>query len=182
MNASYGSTGSPRFRASFSFLLLGFWLSPLLLHAAQQDAPAAQEPLVDEQQAPNALPAMPTETHATQQAPQELLSMASHEPENFIGKLLVLDDGASVITVGPVKDLRKREQDQQLYLIVDATAYFNSAVDYAVAVKDVDRIEDDKLIIPEAPGMHLRGLDYYPDDYSDIKVPSTEPAEINEGD
>src|SRR5688572_3308962 len=131
MNAFYGSTGSPKYRASYTLLLPGLLLAAGLL-SAQQEPPAAQEPLVEEQLAPNALPSIPAETHATQQAPQELLSMAAREPENFIGKTLVLDDGANVITVGPVKDLRKREQDQQLYLIVDATAYFNSAVDYAV--------------------------------------------------
>lgn len=73
-------------------------------------------------------------------------------------------------TVGPVKDLRRRLQDEQLYLVVDAAAYFNTPVDYAVAVRDLDRIEGDQLIIPETSGMHLNGLDYYPEDYADVEV------------
>jgi hypothetical protein len=113
---------------------------------------------------------VPADTHATQQAPQELLNLAVHEPERFIGKTLILDDGVDTVTVGQVKDIRRRVQDQQLYLIVDAMAYFNTAVNYAVAVSDVDRMEADTLIIPEAPGMHLRGLDYYPADYTEIQA------------
>ena len=107
--------------------------------------------------------------------------MAVHQPENFIGKTLVLDDGANAVTVGPVIDLRRRVQDQNLYLIVDATAYFNTAVEYAVAVSDVDRIEADTLVIPEAPGMHLRGLDYYPDDYIDVAEMTPDAAPADDG-
>lgn len=29
-------------------------------------------------------------------------------------------------------------------------------------------MEGDRLVIPEAPGMHLRGLEYYADGYADI--------------
>ncbi len=154
-------------RASvLSSLLIALPLVPGLLIAAEQEPQDQQEQLPPEQE----LNVNPPATHATQQAPQELLSMAVHEPETFIGKILILDDGVDAVTVGPVKDIRRRKQDQQLYLIVDAKAYFNTAVNYAVAISDVDRIEADTLVIPEAPGMHLRGLDYYPDDYSDVEA------------
>ncbi len=164
-------------RASvLSSLLIALPLVPGLLIAAEQEPQDQQEPLPPEQE----LNITPPATHATQQAPQELLSMAVHEPETFIGKTLILDDGVAAVTVGPVKDIRRRKQDQQLYLIVDAKAYFNTAVDYAVAVSDVDRIEAETLVIPEAPGMHLRGLDYYPDDYADVE-PASE-AVVSEDD
>jgi hypothetical protein len=152
----------------FATLFITLLLLPGLVIAAEQDLP---EQLTPEQE----LNSVPGDTHATQQAPQELLNLAVHEPQRFIGKTLILDDGVDAVTVGPVKDIRRRLQDQQLYLIVDATAYFNAAVDYAVAVSDVDRMEADTLIIPEAPGMHLRGLDYYPDDYTEVQA-ATEPS------
>lgn len=120
------------------------------------DSPTAETPSPD--------------THASRQAPVELLTLAGREPGAFIGKTLILHDGINRKTVGPVKDLRKRLQDEQLYLIVDAAAYFNTPVDYAVAVRDLDRIEGEELIIPETSGMHLNGLDYYPADYADVEV------------
>jgi hypothetical protein len=141
---------------------------------------ATQDVIQPDTETPDAtLTTIPSATHATQQAPQDLLIRAVHQPEIFIGKTLVLDNGATAVTVGPVLSLRRRLQDQQLYLIVDAAEYFNTAVQYAVAVKDLDRIENDKLVIPEAPGMHLQGLDYYPDDYTDVEDTSTQ--EISAG-
>ena len=183
MSVSHGPTIPPlKYRVLRSLLLLCFVLLPGVPVIAQQERPVEQEPLAAEPETGDAtlVPPLP-DTHATQQAPQELLTMAVHQPENFIGKTLVLDDGANAVTVGPVIDLRRRVQDQNLYLIVDATAYFNTAVEYAVAVSDVDRIEADTLVIPEAPGMHLRGLDYYPDDYIDVAEMTPDAAPADDG-
>lgn len=137
---------------------------------AQQDPSLTRDPLVNGQEPEDttAIP-VPPDTHATRQAPLELMLEAARDPASVIGKTLVLHDGVNEVIVGPVKDLRKRLQDEELYLIVDATEYFNAPADYAVALSDVGRMEGTKLVIPEAPGMHLRGLDYYPDDYADVE-------------
>lgn len=111
-------------------------------------------------------------THANRPASNELLQEAALHPVNIIGKTLVLNDGESEIRVGPVKDLRKRYQNEELYLVVDASSYFNTPIDYAVALKDVGRMEGNRLVISEAPGMHLRGLEYYADDYTSITAPA----------
>lgn len=116
------------------------------------------------------------DTHAGRAAPAELIALAGREPERFIGKTLVLDDGVTAVEVGPVLDLRKRIVDQEAYVIVDATAYFNTPTEYAVSVHDIDRIEGERLVSPEVEGMHLRGLDYYPEDYVDIR--STAPEDV----
>jgi hypothetical protein len=178
MNTIYGLLSFPippkdsRLTPMLLVMLLMAMFPASVMTAAEQGPQDQQEQLTPEQELNTTAPA----THATQQAPQELLNMAVHEPERFIGKNLILDDGVDAVTVGPVKSIRRRLQDQQLYLIVDARAYFNTAVDYAVAVSDVDRIEADTLVIPEAPGMHLRGLDYYPDDYADIEAAPEAPV------
>jgi hypothetical protein len=158
-----------KYRAARSLrYFISLALLPLLV-AAQQQRNTVEVPPVEEQEASDTALAPPPETHATQQAPQELLNMAVHQPEKFIGKILILHDGVHAVTVGRVIGLRRRVQDQDIYLIVDARPYFNAAVEYAVALNDVDRMDEDRLVIPEAPGMHLKGLDYYPDDYVDIK-------------
>lgn len=170
-------------------LLLSLLVTPAMCaHAQQQPLPAQPRAPLTEQQDPlagqpdpgNATPP-PSETHASRQAPTELITQAAREPGTFIGKTLILHDGVSSKTVGPVKDLRRRLQDEELYLIVDATAYFNTPVEYAVAVRDLDRIEGDQLIIPETAGMHLNGLDYYPEDYADIDVTAPEAASGSTG-
>lgn len=137
---------------------------------------AAREVLADEQAGidvpldePGELP-----THASVQASPELLGLASREPERLIGKMLVLDDGTTAVEVGPVLDVRKRIADQEIHVIVDATRYFNSPTEYAVSLHDVDRLEGERLVTPEAAGMHLRGLDYYPEDYVAVDASSAD--------
>jgi hypothetical protein len=116
----------------------------------------------------------PRSGHATIPAPPELVALAAREPEQFIGRTLVLDDGVNAVEVGPVLALRKRILDQEAYLVVDATSYFKSPTQYAIAVKDLDRIEDGLLVMPEADGMHLRGLEYYAQDYAELETTSPE--------
>jgi len=118
----------------------------------------------------------PPNTHATSPAPPELVALAAREPERFLGKIVVLVDGVNKVTVGPVLALRKRVLDQEPYLIVDATAYFKAPTQYAVAVRDLDHIESNRLIMPEADGMHLRGLEYYEEDYTALE--STAPEDV----
>jgi hypothetical protein len=115
-----------------------------------------------------------SESHATSAAPAELVALASREPQRFIGKTLVLDNGVDAVKVGPVLELRKRIVDQEAYVIVDAAAYFNTPTRYAVAVRDLERIEGELLVTPEVEGMHLRGLDYYPEDFTDLVDTSPE--------
>lgn len=115
-------------------------------------------------------------THASAEAPAELVALSAREPERFIGKTLVLDDGVTAVEVGTVLDVRKRIVDQEPYVIVDATTYFNTPTEYAVSVRDLDRIEGERLVTPEVEGMHLRGLEYYPEDYVDIR--DTSPEEV----
>lgn len=102
--------------------------------------------------------------HANRQASDELLKTARLQPDTFIGKTLRFSNGT---TIGPVLDMRRRNQDNQLYLIVDATRYFNESTEYAVAVKDLNRLDEEYVIMPMVRGMHLRGLVYYPEDYTD---------------
>lgn len=116
------------------------------------------------------------QTHASMEASPELVALAAREPEQFIGRTLVLDDGVTAVVVGPVLALRKRIVDQDPYVIVDATNYFNSPTEYAVSVRDLDRIEGDKLVTPEVEGMHLRGLEYYEEDY--VAIDSTAPEDV----
>jgi hypothetical protein len=188
MNTYNGRTNlSIKYHVLRLLLLLCLPLSPEFLMAAERELLLEEERAAEQEvtdttlstipatEVPDTtLTTIPPDTHATRQAPQDLLVMAVHQPENFIGKTLVLDNGTAAVTVGPVIDLRRRLQDQELYLIVDAAEYFNTAVQYAVAVKDLDRIEEDKLVIPEAPGMHLQGLDYYPADYTDVEETSSQ--------
>ena len=161
---------------------------PLVMHEHQRSVnlaqQAAKELLAEEEAARKkeelaagrgAEPLEP-DTHASREAPAELIALAAREPERFIGKTLVLDDGVNAVEVGPVLDLRRRIKDGVLHVVVDATAYFNSPTHYAVAVRDLDRIDGDLLVTPEAAGMHLRGLDYYPEDYTDVM--DTSPADV----
>lgn len=146
------------------FLWLSPWLCLLLLPAAlhaQQAAP------LDDGPASNAVP---TDSHANRPAPRDLLQEAGLRPSSFIGKMLVLHDEDGEMEVGPVLDLRRHKQNQRLYLIVDATRYFKTETEYAVAVNDLTRLEETRVIASEAPGMHLRGIEYYADDYADIET------------
>ncbi len=123
----------------------------------------------------------PVSGHTTMEAPPELVALVQREPDQFIGMQLVLDDGVKAITVGPVLALRKRVLDQEPYLIVDATSYFNTPTQYAVALKDLDRIEAGTLVTPEAAGMHLRGFEYYADEFIDLESVEEILAEQAEG-
>lgn len=118
----------------------------------------------------------PVSGHTTMEAPVELVALVLREPDQFIGRELVLDDGVNAVTVGPVLALRKRVLDQEPYLIVDATSYFKTPTQYAIAVKDLDRVESGMLIMPEAAGMHLRGLEYYAADF--VELESSNPEEV----
>jgi hypothetical protein len=147
--------------------------SPAIMLAQQQQLPP-QEVLEDEHEPePTAVddPNAPVSSHATVEAPPELIGLISREPERVIGKTLVLSEGTQTKPVGPVLAVRKQVKDQRAYMIVDATQFFNSPTQYAVAVGALDRIEGDRLITPAAPGMHLLGQQYYAEDYEDLPQP-----------
>jgi hypothetical protein len=134
--------------------------------ALEQDAAIEHEPSPS---AANQQP--PLSSHATVEASPELGGLAAREPEQFIGKKLILTDGSETKPVGPVLAVRTQLKDQRVYLIVNATEYFNSPTQFAVAVANVDRIEGENLITPAAPGMHLLGQQYYAGDYADLPKP-----------
>lgn len=138
--------------------------------ARESAADAALTANIDDSDAP------PASAHANSPASSELVALAAREPERFLGKTLVLQDGPESVEVGPILALRKRVLDQEPYLIVDATNYFNLPTQYAVAVRDVDRIAGDRVLTPEAAGMHLRGLEYYAEDYAELE--STAPEDV----
>ncbi len=101
---------------------------------AQQALPGEQT-LPEEPAPPETADAPePPPSHANHEAPVELITLAGREPEQFIGKTLVLRDALNTVTVGPVLELRQGKADQEAYLIVDATSYFNSPTRFAVAV------------------------------------------------
>lgn len=105
------------------------------------------------------------ESHASGAANKELMRTAGRSPEQFIGKKVVLEDGRKI---GTVLDIQRSLRDNQLYLILDATEFFNNPTEYAVPAQDMRRLQDDTLIIAEYTGMHLRGLEYYEEDYVGI--------------
>jgi hypothetical protein len=149
--------------------------------ATQEDLEVAEEEQAAEDVTANDGSPPPGSAHATTPASPELVTLVTREPEQFIGHTLVLDDGVNAVHVGEVLALRKRVLDQEPYLVVDATSYFNAPTQYAVAVKDLDRIEDGLLVMPEADGMHLRGLEYYEEDYAELETAEDILAEQAEG-
>jgi hypothetical protein len=175
MMNTFGSGRAPNSPLSSHMPLLVVFMLPMLV-AAQQEPLEDRAPLSNPQDPVDTTPPIliPPDTHASRQAPLELMLEAARQPENIIGKTLVISDGMNDVMVGPILDLRRRLQDEELYLIVDATTYFNTATDYAVALRDVARMEGSRLVIPEAPGMHLLGLDYYANDYTDIEEQTPE--------
>lgn len=144
--------------------------------ARQELEPLSEEQLVEAEVRANDGSPPPGSAHATSEAPAELVALAAREPDRFLGKTLVLHDGTEAVRVGPVLALRKRILDQEAYLIVDATSYFKVPTQYAIAVRDLDRIDADMVRMPEADGMHLRGLEYYPEDF--IELESTAPEDV----
>lgn len=153
-----------------SLLQLTFITSVLLL---SRQAVAQEEPLLEQttqNQESGELttsiehPLTQDESHARREAGLKLLKQANLNPQLFVGKTLTLENGK---TVGEVLMVKRKLDNLFLYLIVDATPYFNEPTEYAVAVRDVSTIIGDRVFIELASGMHLRGLTYYPEDYTE---------------
>lgn len=106
----------------------------------------------------------PESTHAVREADTDLALYILNNPDEFIGRNLTFVDGT---LIGPILDLRRKVDDLELYLIVDASAYFNDETTYAVKVQDVESFDEASVKVPEDAGMHLRGLVYYAEDYTD---------------
>lgn len=105
------------------------------------------------------------QSHASGAANRELMSQANRSPEQFIDKKVFLEDGREI---GSLLNIQRSLRDDRLYLILDATEFFNTPTEYAVPAEDMRSLQDDTLIIAEYTGMHLRGLEYYEEDYVDI--------------
>lgn len=112
-------------------------------------------------------------THGAIQADPELLKTIRNDPGMFIGKKLEFTSGEPI---GPITDVRRHAENLELYFIVDATEFFNSATMYAVEAKDVESYTEDAVLMPMAEGMHLRGRMYYPEDYTEVDDYLAEPA------
>lgn len=110
-------------------------------------------------------PVTPDESHSRRNADGELLKMASQQPARFIGRTLRLENGKPV---GTILNVRRKLDNLYVYLVVDATEYFNAPTTYAVAVRDVNRLEGESVIMELSEGMHVRGLTYYPEDYTEV--------------
>lgn len=150
-------------------LLSGFMLLPGTGLAAEDED--TQLPFGESERTETEPYADRIDSHASGAANIELLRAAGRSPEKFIGKKVVLEDGRKI---GSVLNIQRSLRDDQFYLILDATEFFNNPTEYAVPAEDMRRLVDDTLIIAEYTGMHLRGLEYYEDDYVDIADPDTE--------
>jgi hypothetical protein len=98
--------------------------------------------------------------------------MAKQSKNAFVGKDLYFSNGHEV---GKILDVRRWSRDKQLYMIVAAGPFFNEDVDYAVPVEEISRVADDRVELPEDPGLHLRGMEYYPEDFEDMKADESVP-------
>lgn len=103
------------------------------------------------------------ESHSRREASDSLLLLASQNPEVFFGKTLMLKNGREV---GPVIAVRRKLDNLFLYLVIDATTYFNEPTIYAVQVSDIESMTDTRVLMSQDQGMHVRGLVYYEDDYT----------------
>lgn len=83
--------------------------------------------------------------------------------QKAVGKTMIFTDGQ---VIGPVLAVVKRSQDSGIYLLVDATKFFNQEVKYVVSISDVDEITDDAVKVHKDGGDHLRGMVYYAEDYT----------------
>jgi len=117
------------------------------------------------------------DSHAGGGANTEALQKARADKEAFVGKELFFSNGQDV---GKIKDIRRWTRDNELYMIVAAQPFFNEDVDYAVPVGDVSRVLEDRVELPESPGMHLRGMQYYPEDFKDMDAGEKVPLVVDE--
>jgi hypothetical protein len=117
------------------------------------------------------------ESHAGGGDKTEALQLARADKTAFVGKELFFSNGQDV---GKIKDIRRWTRDNELYMVVAAKPFFNEDVDYAVPVGDVSRVLKDRVELPESPGMHLRGMQYYPEDFKDMNAGEKVPLVVDE--
>lgn len=96
-----------------------------------------------------------------------MIKLAATNPDAFIGKTLFFINGKKV---GKVDGVKRWKRDHNLYLVVAAKPFFNEDVQYAVPVSDLKEIKGDKVLMREDAGKHLRGMEYYASDYSDVNA------------
>jgi|GEM_PF-6142514 len=117
------------------------------------------------------------ETHASGADNTKALQTARSDKEAFVGKELYFSNGQDI---GKIKDVRRWSRDGELYMIVAAKPFFNEDVDYAVPVGEVSRVLKDRVELPEGPGDHLRGMEYYPEDFKDMDAGEKIPLVVDE--
>ena len=96
-------------------------------------------------------------SHASSRQNVRMLRLAHEEPERFLGKMLMLNDGRKA---GRILTILRNRDDKLLYLIIQAEPYFKEKVQFAVPVLDVDRIQDRIVVLTTLPGNFLRGMEY----------------------
>jgi hypothetical protein len=107
----------------------------------------------------------PDESHASSKENVEMLRLAHDEPGQFIGKMLMLNDGRKA---GNILSVMRHREDKLLYLVIQAEPYFKDKVEFAVPVLDVDRIQNDIVILTSLPGNFLRGMEYKTAEFQEI--------------
>lgn len=142
-------------------------LAATALTNAQQTNPSRD---VQEHEPPPVVGTEP-DAESTDEAARAVSTLISDDPDQAIGKTLVLADGAQMKPVGPVLAVRKQRGDQRIYLIVEDSGSLASKMQYAVPAEDLDRIEHDHLIL-DVPGMKFSGIEYDADDYEDLPTPA----------
>ena len=96
---------------------------------------------------------------------EEMIKLAQTNQAAFIGKTLYFTNGQEV---GKVDGVKRWNRDHNIYLVVAAKPFFHDDVQFAVPVSDLKGIEGDKVLIREDAGDHLRGMQYYAEDYSNV--------------
>lgn len=134
---------------------------------ALQAQQAAGSPIaIQDPEAAN-IPLDADEVHSeTIDVERELLEQAALYPQTLVGRTLRLESGEPV---GDVLDVRRRLDNLFIYLVVDATDYFNTPTTYAIPVREVERLDGGDIVMSYNDGMHVAGMTYRPEEYTAVK-------------
>jgi hypothetical protein len=117
------------------------------------------------------------QSHASSRQNVAMLRLAHERPEQFIGKMLMLNDGRKA---GAILSVRRNRDDKLLYLIIQAEPYFKERVEFAVPVLDVDQIRDHIVILTTLPGNFLRGMEYEIAEFQDADTYADWPLVVDQ--
>jgi len=173
------TTGNPQYPNSKLSVLAGLLVVALgwacLAHSQTGIAQTYDNEAEDELD----FPLSDSETHTRIEAEKELRVQAALYPETLVGRAVRLESGEPV---GEVLNVRRHLDNLYIYLVVDATDWFNAPTTYAISVREVERLEAGDIVMELNAGMHVAGMTYYPEDFTSVKnnFPETElPATDN---